>query len=213
VKSVLDGRVRGLFLAAASALLATTLVAEPRTYLIRSDGKNIAGFTLSDAIETVDGTTTKVTGTIVADPDDPAASSVEVSVGLSVLDTGIKLRDQHVRERYAETTKFPQATFKSVSVSGPSEPIAPNQPAEIRVTGDYEMHGVTRRITVPVRVVVIPETELSRSTRGPGDLIHATAKFALKLSDFGIRVPQSFVGNAVDVRLDVFAVAPVVVNR
>ena len=194
-------------LSLASLLIATTLVAEPRTYTIRPDGKNVAGFILSDAIETVDGTTPRVTGTIVADVANPAASSVEIVVDLSVLDTGIKLRDQHVRERYAQTDKFPEAKFTSVSIDAPPGPIASNQPVEIKVTGDYEMHGVKRRITVPVRVVVIPESAVSRSTRGPGDLIHATANFKVQLSDYGIKVPQSFVGNAVDLRLDVFAAA------
>jgi len=188
-------------------LVTATLFAEPRTYTIRPDGKNVAGFILSDAIETVDGTTPRVTGSIVADAANPTVSSVEVTVDLSVLDTGIKLRDQHVRERYAETTKFPKAHFKSVSISAPPGPIAPNQPLEISVTGDYVMHGVTRRITVPVRVVVVPETSLTRSLHGPGDLIHATANFSLELSDYGIKVPQSFVGNAVDIRLDVFGAA------
>ena len=37
-------------LSLASLLIATTLVAEPRTYTIRPDGKNVAGFILSDAI-------------------------------------------------------------------------------------------------------------------------------------------------------------------
>lgn len=205
--ALLHSTVKPLILAIASLLLAFTVAAEPRTYTIRPDGKNVAGFTLSDAIETVDGTTPKVTGTIVADVANPAASSVDVTVDLSVLDTGIKLRDQHVRERYAETTKFPEAHFKSVSVSAPAGPLAANQPVEISVTGDFEMHGVTRRITVPVRVVIIPETTISRSTRGPGDLIHATANFSVKLSDYRINVPQSFVGNSVDIRLDVFGVA------
>jgi polyisoprenoid-binding protein YceI len=196
------------FAAAVSAALlpAAPLAAAPRTYTIAHDGKNVAGFRIDDAVETIDGTTPKLTGTIVADPDDAAASSVDLRVDLSALDTGIGLRDSHIRDEYVETKKFPQATFRSVSVAAPAgTPIVANQPVEVSVTGDFTMHGVTKRITAPVRIVLIPASEITKASRGPGDWIHATASFPLTLSDFGIKVPTSFASDRIDVRLDVFA--------
>jgi polyisoprenoid-binding protein YceI len=188
-------------------LLAATLplAADPRTYSIAADGKNMASFRIEDAVETIDGSTVKMSGTIVADPANPAASSVEISADLSAIDTGIKLRDNHIRDEFVETRKFPRATFKSVSVALPATPLAANQPADVTVTGDFTMHGVTKRITTPVRIVLIPESEITRSTRGAGDWIHATATFPLTLSDFGVKVPTSFASDHVDVKLDVFA--------
>lgn len=189
------------------SLATLPLAADPRTYSIAADGKNAATFRIEDAVETIDGATTKVTGTIVADPANAAASSVEISADLSAIDTGIKLRDSHIRDEFVETKKFPRATFKSVSVALPATPLAANQAVDVTVTGDFTMHGVTKRITAPVRIVLIPESDITKSTRGPGDWIHATARFPLTLSEFGVKVPTSFASDRVDVKLDVFASA------
>jgi polyisoprenoid-binding protein YceI len=180
---------------------------DSRAYAIKADGKNVAAFHLPDALEAIDGTTNRVSGTILADPNNAVTSSVEVSIDLASLDTGIALRNHHMRERYIETGKYPTATFKSVSVSPPAAPIVANQPAELNVTGDFTMHGITKRITAPVRVIVIPESDITKASRGPGDWIHATTTFKLKLSDFGINVPEGFVDDTLDAKLDVFALA------
>jgi polyisoprenoid-binding protein YceI len=186
---------------------ASALLAETRSYSIRNDGKNIAAFHLPDALEAIDGTTNDVTGTIAADVANPAAASVQIEVNLNTLDTGLALRNRHLRERYVETGKYPRATFKSVSVSAPSTAITANQAAELSVSGDFTMHGVTKRVTASVRVIVIPESDITRNSRGPGDWIHATTTFKLKLSDFGINVPEGFVDDTLDAKLDVFALA------
>ena len=183
------------------------IYAAPRTYVVRNDGKNLASFHLPDALESIDGTTTDVAGSIVADPENPAGSSVRVMVDLSTLDTGLALRNRHLRERYVETRKYPNATFMSVSIVSPSATIEPNQPVELSVIGDFTMHGTTHRMTLPVRVILIPETGITRSSRGPGDWIHATSTFKLKLSEFGIDVPDGFVDDTLEAKLDVFALA------
>lgn len=191
---------------AALALSALPIAAEPRTYTIAGP-KNMVTFTIEDAVETINGSTPKVTGTIVADPANAAASSVEISAEMTAIDTGIDLRDHHIRDEFVETKKFPRATFRSVSVTLPSTPIAANQPADVTVSGDFTLHGVTKRITTPVRIVLIPESDITKSTRGPGDWLHATATFPLTLSDFGVKVPTSFASDRVEVRMDVFASA------
>jgi polyisoprenoid-binding protein YceI len=191
----------------AIALAASALHAEGHKYTVRAEGKNVASFILNDPFEEVNGDTKGTTGTIIADPANIAASSVELSVDLATIDTGVKLRDEHIRGEFAEVARFPHATFKSVSVSGSSSAAA-NQAVEIGVTGDFQLHGVTRRLTVPMRVVLVPETELTRSQRGPGDWLHASGKFSIKLSEFGIHVPQSFVDDKIEITLDLFAVSP-----
>src|SRR6185369_11576787 len=149
-----------------NALLALTLLisasplfaqapaaAAARTYTITDDGKNYATFESEATLETI-------------------------TVDLSAIDTGIAMRNEHMRgAKFLDTEKFQTATFKTVSVAGPKS-VAPNQPVELSLTGDFTLHGVTKRITVPVRVVVIPESELTKGSRGPGDWIHGTVTFA-----------------------------------
>jgi polyisoprenoid-binding protein YceI len=177
-------------------LAATTLHAQSRTYAITKGGNNVAQFHAEDTYDSFDGKTSDVNGTIVADPANPAASSVQININIDSLDTGVGLRNKEMRERYLETTKFGTATFKSVSVTGPAS-IAPKVPAEITVTGDLTLHGVTKRMTIPVRVVLISDGR-----------IHATTNFKIHMPDYGIAVPHNVlvtVNDEVPVRLDVWA--------
>lgn len=180
------------------SLAATAALADSRTYEIRTGSKNVVEFHAEDTYDAFDGRTNKVSGTIVADPANPSAASVEVSIDMASLDTGNSLRNREMRELYLHTKKHPTASLKSVSVEAPQS-IAPNQPTEIKVTGDFTLHGVTKRMTIPVRVVVIPDGR-----------IHATALFTIKMPEFGINVPKNIlvtVEDTVPVRLDLWAVA------
>lgn len=185
---------------AAVILLATaaTLHADSRTYTIAKGGSNVVEFHAEDTYDSFDGKTSDVVGTIVADAASPAAGTVQVTINIDSLDTGVSLRNKEMRERFLQTDKFGTATFKSVSVAGPPS-VAPNQPADINVTGDFTLHGVTKRMTIPVRVVLIPDGR-----------IHATSSFKIHMPDFGISVPHNLlvtVNDDVPVRLDVWGAA------
>ena len=197
-------------LAAAFLLAATPLLADGRTYTITDDGKNYATFESEATLETIKGTTTKISGTITADAANPGASTATITVDLNALDTGISMRNEHMRgEKFLNTEKFPAATFKTVSVAG-AKSVTPNQPVELQLTGDFTLHGVTKRITVPARVVLIPENENTKASRGPGDWIHGTVTFPVKLTDYSITVPEKLMmklANDVSVKVDFFAVA------
>ena len=177
-------------------LVAATLHAQSRTYAISKGGNNVAQFHAEDTYDSFDGKTSDVNGTIVADPAKPSAASVQININVDSLDTGVGLRNKEMRERYLETTRFGTATFKSISVAGPAS-IAANQPADVNVTGDLTLHGVTKRMTIPVRVVLIPDGR-----------IHATTNFKIRMPEFGITVPHNVlvtVNDEVPVHLDVWA--------
>jgi polyisoprenoid-binding protein YceI len=183
---------------AALALLtfAPLLHAEGRTYTISSGAPNAVVFNIEDSVDPFDGKTANATGTITADPAAPSQAQVDVSIDLASLDTGVALRNQHMREKYLETAKFPAVTFKSVSVSAPAS-IAPNQPADVSITGDFTLHGVTKRMTIPVKVTLLADGR-----------IHAISRFSIRLPDFGIVVPHNVfvtVDDSVKIRLDLFA--------
>lgn len=180
------------------ALCAASLSAAATTYGIRQGSKQVAEFHAEDTYDAFDGRTSDVTGTIVADPAAPSSASVQVTIDLASLQTGVSLRDKEMRDLYLETAKFPAASFRSLSVNAPPA-VLPNQPAEISVTGDFAMHGVTRKMTIPVRVVLIP-----------GGRLHVTSRFKIKLTDFAIKVPHNVlvtVDDSVPVRLDLWATA------
>jgi polyisoprenoid-binding protein YceI len=81
---------------------------------------------------------------ILIDRTNPAASSVDFTIQAASIDTGAPSRDEHLRSPdFFEVAKYPTITFKSTAV-------APKTKDTFDVTGDLTMHGVTKRITVPV---------------------------------------------------------------
>jgi len=185
-------------IAVAVAFTASSLLAQSRTYDIRKDPKNLVEFHAEDTYDAFDGRTNNVTGSIVADAANPSAAKVDLAIDLASLDTGIALRNSEMRNRYLQTPRFPNATFKSVSVAAPNA-IAANQPADIKITGDFTLHGVTKRVTLPVRVVLLPDNR-----------IHITSQFNVHMPDYDIHVPKNIlvtVDDMIPVRLDLWAVA------
>jgi len=167
--------------------------APPQTFTITSGW---VGFHLEDTLEEIDADTKKVSGSVNADLANLAASSVSLTVDTASLDSGMKMRDDDMRETYLETKKFPTATFKSTNVTGPAS-LDAGQSADLKVAGDLTLHGVTRRIVVPVHVT------LESAKRA-----HLTSKFTIRMSDYNVTIPEKLVlavANEVDVRFDLVA--------
>lgn len=121
-------------------------------------------------------------GTLEFDPSNPMRASVNVTLPLASLNTGVPALDEHLRsEDFFEVAKFPTATFRSTKV----EPGAGKD--RLKVTGDLNLHGVTKPVTLEVTVLKVgtnPRTELPT--------VGFEATTTLKRSDFGLGayVPQ-----------------------
>ena len=74
----------------------------------------------------------------------PANSSVEFTIDVASIDTGNTNRDDHLKTAdFFDAAKYPTITFKSVSIKERAKDV-------YDVTGDLTMHGVTKRVTLPV---------------------------------------------------------------
>lgn len=68
------------------------------------------------------------------------ASTVQMTVDVASIDTGVKDRDDHLKSPdFFDVSKFPKMTFKSTSLKG--------SPAQFQLTGDLSIHGVTKKVT------------------------------------------------------------------
>lgn len=173
-------------------------------------GRNVVQFKTSAPLEDIVGTTNKISGEIKVDPKNlgGAANFARFEVDLSSLDTGIGLRDTHMREQYLHTDKYPKAIFTLEKIRKSSgSALNPNKTVLVTAEGTLELHGVKRNITVPVKVTYLPE---SQSTMGklPGNLLRITTDFDVKLADYKIERPQMVllkVGEVAHINLDLFA--------
>jgi polyisoprenoid-binding protein YceI len=121
-------------------------------------------------------------GTLEFDQADVTKSSVTVTIPLASLNTGVPALDDDFRSTdFFDTGKFPNATFKSTRVA---KGAAADQ---LKVTGDLDLHGVTKPVTLDVTVV-----KIGANPRSNLPTVGFDATTTLKRSDFGLGkyVPQ-----------------------
>lgn len=101
------------------------------------------GFSVSHmVVSDVDGRFNDFAGTIMVDEQDPAKSSVEVTVKIVSIDTGNEKRDEHLRSAdFLDAAKHPAITFKSTKVEKRGNGFA--------ATGLLTIRGVTKTVTIP----------------------------------------------------------------
>jgi len=125
------------------------------TYKFDASGSTI-GFSVHQFLGTTEGKFTKFNGKIDVDREHPENSSVMAQIDIRSIDTRIKKRDDHLRSpEFFNVEKFPQITFKSRSVKRTG-------PESGDILGDFTMHGVTRPITLHVKLIT-PLNETSRT--------------------------------------------------
>lgn len=131
-----------LFLSGVSICFA----AGKETYKIDPGHSRIA-FKAKQGFATVTGRFKKFGGMVDVDREHPEKSSVTATIQVKSIDTGIAKRDAHLcGEEFFNAAKFPEMTFKSRSVKQTG-------PDAADIFGDFTMHGVTKQITLHVKLL------------------------------------------------------------
>lgn len=135
-----------------------------------------------------------VSGAVVLDSDAPQKSAVEATIGAASLYSGDAERDGHVSgPRWLNAAANPSIVFKSTNVTLRGE-------HEATVTGSLTLLGVTRLVTLAVR---LNKLGADPSNNKPAAGFSATA--ALKRSDFGLETALALIGDEVEIRLEILA--------
>src|SRR5262245_56997533 len=134
-------------------LTATALARE--SYRFNPSGSAI-GFSVHQFLGTTRGKFTSFNGRIEVDREHPEKSSVTGQIDVRSIDTQIKKRDDHLRSaEFFNVEKFPQITFKSRSVKRTG-------PQSGDILGDLTIHGVTKPVTLHVKLLT-PMNETART--------------------------------------------------
>jgi polyisoprenoid-binding protein YceI len=130
-----------------SIALVTLLAASPLladTYTIDKSHSE-ANFRVRHLVSNVSGKFDDFSGTITGELAKPAGASVEFTIKTASIDTGTPDRDKHLRSAdFFDADKFPEITFKSTAIK------ASGKKNVYSVTGNLTMHGVTKKVTLPV---------------------------------------------------------------
>ena len=104
------------------------------------------------------------------------------TVPMDSVSTGIDLRDNHMKEKYVETSKFPNV---ELSVPLAMLQLPADGSAESTVAGQFTAHGVTKDVNVAFK---------AKHVTGGWDI---DARFPFNINQHGIDVP-SYLGVTVD---------------
>src|SRR5438876_4947177 len=99
-----------------------------------------------------DARTSALSGSLTTSAAHPPAFDGSLAVDLRTLDTGIGLRNDHLREKYLEIDKgagYDKAVLSDIDLKG-LNPDAPEGKASF--TGSLTVHGVKKTVTGPVEV-------------------------------------------------------------
>ena len=140
-------------------------------------------------LEDFSGRTNSVSGRLRVDPDDLAAGlELSIEVQLADLDTGIGLRNRHMRENHLHTKEFPVAVFAGHAFAPESPASLPiGETTAIEVEGRFDLHGVELPRTLEVRV-----------TRTASGSLEIESKFAVSLQAHEIPRPKFLVMKIAD---------------
>jgi polyisoprenoid-binding protein YceI len=145
-------------------------------YQVDTSKKNLVKFISDAPMEDIEGITDKIDGYLYREGQDlTEQSELYFEVDLNSLDTGIGLRNRHMRENYLETEKFPFTHFTGKITK--ADKIAENK-YSVSVDGNMFIHGETRPLTVEGEIIETSE------------MLQIRTAFQVKLSDYKIKIPQ-----------------------
>ncbi len=139
----------------------------------------------------------QVEGTITYDPDNVAASKVEVVMPLAGLSSHVKAFDEHLRSAdFFDAEKFPQATFKSTSVEAAGE-------GKLKITGDLTIKDITKPVVLDATINKVGTNPMTQQPAAGFDAV-AT----IKRTDFGLGMYAPNVSDEVQLRITTEASVP-----
>jgi len=149
-------------------------------------------------VSTVRGDFRKVSGTVNLDDQDATKSTIEASIDVASINTGIEKRDDHLKSPdFFDVAKYPTMTFKSKKVQ------KAGGEGKYKITGDLTLHGATKEVVLDFEGNLKPIKDPMGKTRVGG-----MASTKINRKDFGLAWNKALetggvvVGDEVTVTID-----------
>jgi polyisoprenoid-binding protein YceI len=100
-------------------------------------------FTIRHMMSKVRGQMTVKEGWLEVDNDNLSTAKVEVVLDAATINTGVEMRDNHLRsaDGHFDVANYPTITFKSTRIEG-------KDPSSFKVIGDLSIHGNTKEVAL-----------------------------------------------------------------
>ncbi len=188
IKNIISATLGTALFVSSSAAMAT-----PRSFAIDDDkNRDVVSFNSDAPIELIVGNTSKITGSISIDDSTDLTKPVQAKfdVDLGTIDTGIPLRNEHMRDNFLETKKFPKAEFTLVKLVNPPKSLKPGSKVKLNAIGNFSLHGKTVSKTVPIELTYLTKCPATETKRPGCDLLQFKAVFPVALKDHDVKRPE-----------------------
>ena len=178
------------------ALAAPLGLAQTSTWVSDSNHSEVDFSIVHMSISKVHGRLGNVAATIQYNAADIGKSSVQATIDVNTIDTGVQARDTDLRGgNYFDVATFPTATFTSTSVTRNGGGLA--------VAGNLTMHGVTKPVVLDVVGPSAPVTDRRNNVH-----FGFSATATLSRAAFGIapKTPAALLGDEVKITIEIDAV-------
>jgi len=100
-------------------------------------------FTIRHMMSKVRGQMKIKEGWLEVDNDNLSTATVDVVLDAATIDTGVEMRDKHLRsaDGHFDVANYPTITFKSKRIEG-------TEPSNFTVIGDLTIHGITKEVAL-----------------------------------------------------------------
>jgi polyisoprenoid-binding protein YceI len=189
--------------------LAGTAPAAPLTFDFKDPkGVNNVVFKTDAPLESINGTATGISGTVVFDPQNPGALKGKIVVAADSLHVPNPIMKEHLHgEQWLHVAKYPEITFEAESVRNVQ---TTGNVTTADVTGRFTLKGVTKTLTVPVKFTYLKDRLKDRFPQLEGDLLVLRAHFTIRRSEFGINpgAGEDKVSDQIELSLSLAGQAP-----
>lgn len=202
-------KLRSTFLALAALAVAAPAFAQPQTFEIDAVHSG-ANFKIRHFFSKTPGRFDQMSGTIVFDEKNLAASSVQVTIPAATIDTDNERRDNHLRSAdFFDVEKNPNITFKSTKV------VPGATKGKFTIEGDLTMRGVTKKVVLDAEMLGMGAVAIGGRDMGFRAGFDATTTINRRdwgivwngtLDQKGVVIGDAMLGDEVEIELHVEAI-------
>lgn len=179
-------------LVGAIALLSPLGIAQTSTWVPDKAHSEVAFSVLHLGLANVRGRFGNIGGSIVWNEADITKSTVNVTIDVSTVDTGVAPRDADLKSpNFFDVAQFPTATFVSTNVAKSADGLI--------VAGDLTVHGVTKPVVLKVEG---PAGPISGMDHKPHSGFSATTSISRSAFNIAPKFPVAVVGDEIKLMID-----------
>jgi len=174
------------------AFAGTLALAQTSTW-VPDKAHSEVGFTILHlSLSNVRGHFGNIGGNIVLNETDITKSTVNVTIDVTTVDTGVSQRDTDLKSaNFFDVAQFPTATFVSTSVAKSGNGLT--------VSGNLTLHGVTKPVVLQVEG---PTGPVSGMDHKPHSGFSATTTISRTAFGIATKYPSTVVGDEVKLTID-----------